>query len=413
MEKYLKPDDIKYQMANLKQLTFEVTDACNLKCKYCTYGEFYNDYEPRQGKKLSVDTAKKVIDYLADLWNSQYSMADNKHVYISFYGGEPLLNMPFIKSIVKYIESSAITRRQFTFSMTTNGTLLEHHMDFLVEKDFHLLISLDGNEYNSSYRVDKLGANSYSEVIRNIEMLRQKYPRFFEERVNFNSVLHNRNSIADIYHFFKEKYNKIPSIGELNNMGIRPDKVDLFWKTYRNSQESLHQAENYELIEKDMFLHTATYRTLTTFIYNHSGFVYQDYTYLLFDQPKKSLPTGTCVPFSRRMFITVNGKILPCERIGQHFFLGTVSDSGVHIDPEAIAQRYNNYFAKLESQCSNCYNRSGCIQCIFNLRDINGSPKCNGFMGRERFLTYKNNQMDFLRNHPEDYYRIMENVIFE
>lgn len=31
-----------YELANLKQLTFEVTDACNLKCKYCGYGEFYN-----------------------------------------------------------------------------------------------------------------------------------------------------------------------------------------------------------------------------------------------------------------------------------------------------------------------------------------------------------------------------------
>ena len=29
MEKYISADDIRYQLANLKQLTFEVTDACN------------------------------------------------------------------------------------------------------------------------------------------------------------------------------------------------------------------------------------------------------------------------------------------------------------------------------------------------------------------------------------------------
>ena len=29
---------IKWQLSNLTQLVFEVTDSCNLKCKYCAYG---------------------------------------------------------------------------------------------------------------------------------------------------------------------------------------------------------------------------------------------------------------------------------------------------------------------------------------------------------------------------------------
>ena len=28
-------------LINLKQLVFEVTDACNLHCKYCAYAELY------------------------------------------------------------------------------------------------------------------------------------------------------------------------------------------------------------------------------------------------------------------------------------------------------------------------------------------------------------------------------------
>lgn len=32
------PNHIRYALANLPLLTFEVTDACNLKCKYCGYG---------------------------------------------------------------------------------------------------------------------------------------------------------------------------------------------------------------------------------------------------------------------------------------------------------------------------------------------------------------------------------------
>lgn len=34
--------DIYTQLINLRQLTFEITDACNLKCEYCGYGELYD-----------------------------------------------------------------------------------------------------------------------------------------------------------------------------------------------------------------------------------------------------------------------------------------------------------------------------------------------------------------------------------
>ena len=37
--------DVKRQLANLKQLTFEVTNICNLNCRYCGYGDFYSTYE--------------------------------------------------------------------------------------------------------------------------------------------------------------------------------------------------------------------------------------------------------------------------------------------------------------------------------------------------------------------------------
>lgn len=258
-KKYITADDVRYQLANLRQLTFEVTDACNLSCKYCAYGEFYNDYDKRDSSKMSLSAAKKLIDYLAVQWNSAFNMSAKRNVYISFYGGEPLLNMPFIESIVEYIGKLNCRFRDFTFSMTTNALLLERYMDFLVTNRFMLLISLDGDDYNTSYRVSKGDKPAYADIIRNIDALRNKYPAYFEQNVNFNAVLHNRNSVSEIYHFFKVRYK----------------------------------------------------------------------------------------------FVTVNGKILPSERIGQQFALGKVTASmGVELDLEAIADKYNAYFAKLENQCS-------------------------------------------------------------
>ena len=33
--------EIIHNIINLRQLVFEVTDACNLKCKYCGYSDLY------------------------------------------------------------------------------------------------------------------------------------------------------------------------------------------------------------------------------------------------------------------------------------------------------------------------------------------------------------------------------------
>jgi len=156
--------------------------------------------------------------------------------------------------------------RHFTFSMTTNALLLHKYMDFLVEHNFNLLISLDGNKENTSYRINPKGKPAFDKIVSNVNLLRGKYPDYFEKRVNFNAVLHNRNSIESIYRFFKENYNKIPSIGELNNMGIRTEMQETFMKTYRNSEESLHQSKHYEAIEKDMFIKSENYRSLTTYL---------------------------------------------------------------------------------------------------------------------------------------------------
>jgi uncharacterized protein len=413
MNHYLTENDIKHQLANLKQLTFEVTDACNLNCKYCAYGEFYNDYDSRENKRLSLPATLQLIDYLAILWNSEKNVSADRNIYVSFYGGEPLLNMPFIESIVDFIENLHCLHRHFTFAMTTNALLLERYMDYLVRHDFNLLVSLDGNEYNTSYRVNKSNKPVYPRIIKNIDAIREKYPDFFKTKVNFNAVLHNRNSVGEIYDFFKTRYNKIPSIGELNNAGIRPDKMEFFQKTYRNSRESLHQSENYEAIEQDMFLKSGTYQSLTSFLHKYSGHVYYDYSELLAGQKKKTIPTGTCIPFGKKMFVTVNGKILPCEKIGQQFALGKVSETGVELNLLAIADKYNAYYSKLERQCSKCYQYNSCMQCVFNLDNLDTKPVCYGFMDKQTFDAYKDRQIDFLRKHPEAYYRIMEEVTVE
>lgn len=110
------------------------------------------------------------------------------------------------------------------------------------------------------------------------------------------------------------------------------------------------------------------------------------------------------------MFVTVNGKILPCERIGHQFSLGNITDSAIEINPEWIADKYNHYYAKVESLCKSCKNNKACIQCLFNMKDIEDKPVCYGHMNEKAFQNYVNNQMYFLEKHPEAYKEIMEKV---
>ncbi|HUW05746.1 MAG TPA: radical SAM peptide maturase [Williamwhitmania sp.] len=410
----LQPTAVKDALVNTPQITFEITDACNLECRYCGYGAYYNFYDKRESKMLELGKAIRFLNFMMELWNSELNNSFGQKVYIGFYGGEPLLNMSFIEGVVDYIGQNKCSNRDFVFSMTTNAMLLDRYVDYLQAHDFHLLISLDGGELNNSYRVNKKGQGVFERVVKNVEILRSKYPAYFNDRVNFNSVLHNRNSVAEIYNYFRDNYGKLPSIGELNNVGIRPDIVEEFNKAYRNAYESLHQSENYEVIEKEMFLRLGSSQSRAFFLQQNSGYSYNNYLDLLFEKKKAGrIPTGTCLPFSNKVFITVNGKILPCERVGHRFALGYISEDEVTIDYEAIAIRYNGYYAKLKQQCSTCYNVDGCVQCIFNLADIESQPICFGHMDNKSFSEYATHHIDYLRTNPEEYYKILEELIID
>jgi uncharacterized protein len=78
MNKYLSPERIRLALANLPQLVFEVTDACNLQCKYCGYGEFYDDYDSREYKNIT-DGA---VYYLQHTYFLQKKLAEMKNSYI-------------------------------------------------------------------------------------------------------------------------------------------------------------------------------------------------------------------------------------------------------------------------------------------------------------------------------------------
>ena len=224
-------------LINLKQLTFEVTDACNLKCKYCGYGDFYETHGKREDKFLQFDVAKRLIDYLYDIWTNHQAASSPHKIVFGFYGGEPLMNMSLIEQIVAYLESlPTIPGVKYGYAMTTNGMLLDRYMSFLAEKEVMLLLSLDGDEYAQGYRVDHRGANSFQRVFHNMKLLQSTYPEYFAEHVSFNSVIHDKNNDVEVLKFIIEHFNKRPRLAELNNFGISEAKKEEFRKMFRSAQ---------------------------------------------------------------------------------------------------------------------------------------------------------------------------------
>ncbi|MEA3295822.1 MAG: radical SAM protein [Patescibacteria group bacterium] len=124
----------------MNQLSLEITQNCNLRCKYCVYGEDYFYYRSRSNKEMEYEVTKKGIEYVFNIINER----NKKEFSLSFYGGEPLLNFEIIKKIVKY-SKKLFNKWKLRFSITTNGTLIDEEIiNFLILNNFQVLISLDG-----------------------------------------------------------------------------------------------------------------------------------------------------------------------------------------------------------------------------------------------------------------------------
>ncbi|WP_352422650.1 radical SAM protein [Proteiniphilum sp.] len=173
----ITPSMIRESFQNSRQLIFEVTSRCNLQCEYCGYGELYNTRRLNPSKNMNFSLAKSMIDYLVPFWSEESLKHEYPKLFIGFYGGEPLVNFKLIKRTIDYINSiSPKPKRNICYTMTTNATLLEKHMEYLVDNKFKLLISLDGDEIAHSCAGLK---------IRDTCLSRQGYCLIYQEKYSY------------------------------------------------------------------------------------------------------------------------------------------------------------------------------------------------------------------------------------
>ena len=409
----LEESMVKATTMQVRQIVFEVTDCCNLNCSYCAFGELYEGFDARNFKNINIQYAIILLKYIFDL---KPKNKKNK-LYIGFYGGEPLLNADFIKQIVEVVNQLKSEKElDIGYSMTTNATLIHKHIHFLVENNFRLLISLDGNEKGHSYRTfAKNKKNSFRKVIENMDMIQRNYPEYFTNSLNFNAILHNRNSVKDIYEFIYTRYHKIPRISELSLNDTNPDKKTLHDKMYHSKRQS---EDEYQQEEFNQFPHNelVSYKELTDFLkYLSINFYISHITPLLYDE-EKHFPTSTCWPFEKKIYLTTRNKLLPCERINFKFSMGNV-DQNVNIDIHEITKKYNSYLNHVKQVCQYCYAYKFCGICLFHIKNIDKSNTeefvCEWFYDQKAFQNKLYRVFSFLEKYPDDFSQILENVIIE
>ena len=394
----LTAQTVESQLANTDHLLFQVTADCNLECHYCCYGELYKNPDSSQSGSLSFEQAKSTLDYLVPYWNSNINISHKNKIIIGFYGGEPLVNFALIQQVVEYVKQIKLKNQAtFIFNMTTNGLLLNRYMDFLVANDFSILLSLDGNEVHDYLRVDKKNKPTFKRVYANIKELQTKYPIYFEKQVEFNSLLNNQSTPESVYNFIHEEFNKTPMIGTLSSNGLKPDRVEDFRKIFQPYSESMG-------LKKLLGSRSAKNKSAGYFFYYHLTNAYRQYYEIMLTSKKqaKKIPTGTCLPFWKKMYISASGNIYACERIGLEHILGTVHES-VNLDFEKIATLYNGYFDFLTNQCTKCYLADFCSECMFQFDFVNGSPVCNKQQSLPQFKAYLATIVSNLEEEPTSF----------
>ena len=137
-------------------LTFITTTDCNLACDYC-YAE-----SKKEKLFMTPEVASTVINsLLGDYYQGR--------LFVQFFGGEPTLNMPTIKTIVNTIKQKS---QDCFFYITTNGCFNENVLHYLIDENIGVYISIDGIESDHNiHRKTVDGKGSFATVLNNLKTI--------------------------------------------------------------------------------------------------------------------------------------------------------------------------------------------------------------------------------------------------
>lgn len=343
----------------LKELVLEVTTGCNMRCRYCIFGNYYDQLKRKSPspQNMSEDVAYRAIDMYYDLIMEGKKFNPERRPCVAFYGGEPLMNWDLVK------KASLYARKKFGkdvfITLTSNATLLNDDiLYFFKEHDIYPLFSLDGpKNQNDKNRVNSIGNGTF-------DLVTQKLNRAVEilERPMFiNAVFTIKTDLNEVVDFFAENPQfyciSFSTVNDLHTTfydQFTPEDIE----QYNSCINALYE-EFFNGIRGEDYGKTRNKRIPILNLLLCSQ-VLPIINRQMFSVPNpESLYTRTCYP-GDRIFIETDGNIHLCEKISRSRPLGNVF-TGYNFS--SAADLINEYRSSICTKCDDCIIKNVCPTC--------------------------------------------------
>lgn len=317
----------------VKALCLHIAHDCNLACRYCFAEE--GEYHGRRAV-MSLEVGKKALDFL--IANS----GSRRNLEVDFFGGEPLMNWQVVKDLVAYgREQEKIHNKNFRFTLTTNGVLLDDEvMEFCNKEMGNVVLSIDGRkEVHDFMRPFRKGAGSYDLIV-------PKFQKFAESRNQDNYYVrgtfthYNLDFAADVLHLADLGFKQIsvePVVAPpTEDYAIREEDLPIIF-------------EQYDILAKEMIKRHKEGR----------GFNFFHFMIDLTGGPCVYKRLSGCGSGTEYLAVTPWGDFYPCHQFvgNEEFLLGNVDEGIVRTDLTCDFKKCNVYSKK---ECSSCFARFYC-----------------------------------------------------
>lgn len=158
----------------VKNITFVVTENCNMNCTYC--------YEVgKSSKRMTREVAFKAVDTILDdkKLKGYINSKETFGVILEFIGGEPLLEIDLMDEVVDYFRYKAFELDHpwavnHMISISSNGLLyFDERVQRFLDKNRNrvsLSITIDGDKkLHDACRRDLAGNGTYDRVVKSIK----------------------------------------------------------------------------------------------------------------------------------------------------------------------------------------------------------------------------------------------------
>ena len=325
--------DFKNRPTVIKAMCLHIAHDCNLACKYCFAGE--GEYCGDRSL-MSFEVGKQAFDFL--IANS----GTRKNLEVDFFGGEPLMNFEVVKQLVAYArEQEKIHNKNFRFTLTTNGVLLDEEvMDFANKEMYNVVLSLDGRkETNDRMRVSRNGKGSYDLIVPKFkEMVKRRGDKEYYIRGTYTH--YNTDFTKDILHMADLGFTKLA----MEPVVASPDAP------YALKEEDLPVLfDQYEKLAAEMVRREK----------NGKGFTFFHYMIDLEGGPCIAKRIAGCGVGTEYVAVTPWGDLYPCHQFvgDKDYLLGNVFDG---ITNEEVRSRFKMCNIYTRPQCNTCFARLYC-----------------------------------------------------